>query len=272
MALHCSRALLEHGVSGLALLDLPASFHDKDAQTAISQLRADFLDARILTAGVDVTDSESVVSGVQQMRSDLGPLRILCCFAGVVSATAAEDTAPEEWKRVMDVNTTGTWFTAQAVGKYGLPLFALIFFRLEGIIFLPLFPSRLTFENDRHMISDGLGGRIVLISSISGHRVNYPQPQVAYNTSKSAILHMRASLAAEWARYGIRVNSISPGYMDTVLNEGDALEPFREVWASRNPVGRIGVPAELTGPLVMLCSDVGGSYVNGADIVVDGTF
>lgn len=120
------------------------------------------------------------------------------------------------------------------------------------------------------MISSRTGGRIVFISSISGHRVNYPQPQVAYNASKAALLHMRASLAAEWARYGIRVNSISPGYMDTVLNEGEALAPFREVWAARNPVGRMGVPGELVGPLVMLCSEVAGSYVNGADIVVDG--
>lgn len=120
------------------------------------------------------------------------------------------------------------------------------------------------------MISSRMGGRIVFISSISGHRVSYPQPQVAYNASKAAVLHMRASLAAEWARHGIRVNSISPGYMDTVLNEGEALAPFREVWASRNPVGRMGVPGELVGPLVMLCSEISGSYVNGVDIVVDG--
>lgn len=122
------------------------------------------------------------------------------------------------------------------------------------------------------MIDSGRGGKIILISSISGHRVNYPQPQLAYNVSKAAVLHMRDSLAAEWTRYGIRVNSISPGYMDTVLNEGEDLAPWRQIWADRNPMRRMGSPLELTGPVVFLCSDVGGSYVNGADLVVDGEF
>lgn len=120
------------------------------------------------------------------------------------------------------------------------------------------------------MIDAGQGGKIVFIASISGHRVNYPQPQLAYNVSKAGVLHMKNCLAAEWTRFGIRVNSVSPGYMDTVLNEGDQLAPFREVWADRNPMRRMGSTQELTGPVVFLCSDVGGSYINGTDIVVDG--
>ena len=107
------------------------------------------------------------------------------------------------------------------------------------------------------------------LSAISGHRVNFPQPQVAYNVSKSALLSLKNSLAAEWARYGIRVNTISPGYMDTILNEGPGLEKARNIWTSRNPMGRMGVPQELTGPLILLCSSAG-SYINAADIVVDG--
>ncbi|KAL1955706.1 hypothetical protein VTO42DRAFT_8178 [Malbranchea cinnamomea] len=238
LALASARALLEHGASGLALLSLPADFNDPDVQKAISQLRAEFPQANIQTAGVDVTNAEAMNSVVMEMRERLGPLRILVCFAGVVNAVSSENMRPEEWRRVLDVNVTGSWFAAQAVGK--------------------------------EMIASKLGGRIVFISSISGHRVNYPQPQAGYNASKAAVLQMRASLAAEWAQYGIRVNSISPGYMDTVLNEGEALAPFREVWAARNPVGRMGTPGELVGPLVMLCSEVAGSYVNGADLIVDG--
>ena len=122
------------------------------------------------------------------------------------------------------------------------------------------------------MIEDGIGGRIVFISSISAHRVNYPQPQMAYNVAKAGLLQMRNSLAAEWSRYGIRVNSISPGYMDTVMNEGDQLAAHRAVWADRNPMRRMGTPDELTGPVVLLCSDFGGSYLNGTDIVVDGKY
>lgn len=120
------------------------------------------------------------------------------------------------------------------------------------------------------MIASKRGGKIVFISSISAHRANFPQPQAAYNASKAGILNICRSLAAEWTRYGIRVNSISPGYMDTVLNAGDELEPWRRIWADRNPMRRMGLPQELTGPLVFLCSEIGGSYVNGADLVVDG--
>jgi len=80
-----------------------------------------------------------------------------------------------------------------------------------------------------------------ITASISAHRVNFPQPQVAYNVSKAALLTLD-SVAAEWARYGIRVNSISPGYVDTILNEGDGIaegRPIRRVetllvaWGSR---------------------------------------
>ena len=120
------------------------------------------------------------------------------------------------------------------------------------------------------MIKQQTGGSIIFIASISGHSVNFPQPQVAYNTSKAAVLHIKDSLAAEWARYGIRVNSISPGYMDTILNEGDGLEECRRVWYARNPMGRMGDPSEIVGAGVLLTS-LAGRYINGADIVVDGT-
>lgn len=119
------------------------------------------------------------------------------------------------------------------------------------------------------MIAQGEGGSIVLIASISAHRVNFPQPQVAYNASKGALLQLSKSLAAEWASYGIRVNSISPGYMDTILNSGDGLEDARNIWAARNPMGRMGDPEELAGVVVLLCSRAG-KYINGADIIVDG--
>lgn len=105
--------------------------------------------------------------------------------------------------------------------------------------------------------------------AISGHSINFPQPQVAYNVSKASLLHMKSSLAAEWARYGIRTNTISPGYMDTILNEGAGLDAARKIWTDRNPMGRMGHPSELTGPLILLCS-AAGSYINGADLVVDG--
>ncbi|KAK7044738.1 general substrate transporter [Favolaschia claudopus] len=119
------------------------------------------------------------------------------------------------------------------------------------------------------MIHQNTGGSMVFTASISAHTVNFPQPQVAYNASKGALLQLKSSLAAEWARYGIRVNSISPGYMDTVLNEGEGLASVREIWTSRNPMGRMGDPSELAGVVILLCSPAG-KYINGADILVDG--
>lgn len=119
------------------------------------------------------------------------------------------------------------------------------------------------------MISLSLAGTIVFIASISAYRTNYPQPQAAYNASKAALVSLTTSLAAEWAVHGIRVNSVSPGYMDTILNAGPGLEDARRTWADRCPMGRMGLPSELTGPLVLLCSSAG-SYMTGTDLRVDG--
>ncbi|KAJ2967498.1 hypothetical protein NUW58_g10437 [Xylaria curta] len=116
----------------------------------------------------------------------------------------------------------------------------------------------------RHMIVHGTGGSMVFIASASAHQVNFPQPQVPYNVSKAGVKTMARSLAGEWARYGIRVNSVSPGYMDTILNEGAGLEEARKIWLSRHPLGRMGRPDELCGVVVMLASRAG-SYFNGSD-------
>ncbi|PYH93611.1 oxidoreductase [Aspergillus ellipticus CBS 707.79] len=238
LALASARALLEHGLKGLALFDLPPALEKGTEQ--ITALQNDFPTAKITTVPCNVTNEEEVQYAVQTAVDRLGNLKIICCFAGIVNVVPSADMAIDAWRKMQDVNTTGSWLIAQAVG--------------------------------RHMISHKTGGKIIFVASISGHRVNYPQPRIAYNVSKAAVLHMKSCLAAEWRQYGIHVNSISPGYMDTVLNEGDHLIGHRGVWADRNPMRRMGSPQELTGPLVLLCSDIGGSYMNGIDIVVDGMF
>lgn len=119
------------------------------------------------------------------------------------------------------------------------------------------------------MIEQNKGGSIIFVSSVSGRIVCYPQPLVAYAASKAAISHVGRSLAAEWAVHGIRVNSISPGYMNTILTRGDGLVQQREMWQARSPMGRLGDASELTGAVILLSSQAG-SYMTGADIVVDG--
>ncbi|KAM3085354.1 hypothetical protein ACMFMG_002436 [Clarireedia jacksonii] len=233
LGLEGARALLEHGLSGVALFDVNPTADSP----ALSALKSDFPHAKIVVKKVDVTDAEHVELAVKETASELGSVDILCCYAGVVNCVHALDTPAAEFRRTLDINTTGVFLCSQAAA--------------------------------RQMVSQNSGGSIVIIASISARAVNFPQPQVAYNASKAALIHMKSSLAAEWARYGIRTNTISPGYMDTILNEGEGIEVGRKIWAERNPMGRMGHPSELTGPLVLLCS-VAGSYINGADLVVDG--
>ncbi|KAF2149327.1 NAD(P)-binding protein [Myriangium duriaei CBS 260.36] len=235
LALSAARALFEHGLQGIAIFDLQSTLDT--SSTAIDALKADFPAANIITLTVDVTDAVAVDQAVEDCTSKLSSINTLLCFAGIVGCVHAMDMTPEQWRKTLDVNTTGSFFCAQAVAK--------------------------------RMAAQGTGGSIMLTASISGHRVNYPQPQVSYNVSKAAIVAMKNSLAAEWSGHGIRVNCISPGYMDTVLNEGPGLEQARNTWASRCPMGRMGAIGELDGAIVLLCSRAG-SYMTGADIVIDG--
>ncbi|KIL87471.1 gluconate 5-dehydrogenase [Fusarium avenaceum] len=227
------RALLEHGLQGLAILDL----HPDAGQKTVDSLQAEFPEAKITFTKVDVTDPESVTAAVATSEQAIGPVNICLCFAGIAFAANALDITPQQFRTMFDVNTTGAFLVAQAVAK--------------------------------SIASSGTGGTIILMASISAHIVNFPQPQVHYNAAKAAVISMKSSLAAEWATHGIRVNSISPGYMDTILNEGEGLTEHRAIWAKRTPYGRMGKPEELTGAIILLASNAG-SYITGADIVVDG--
>lgn len=172
-----SRALLEHGASGLVIFDLNIT----EGASKVNILKEDFPEAKIEFMAVNVADAPAVNAAVQAVVKLLGSVDIMLCLAGVVSTVHAVDMTPEQFRTIMDINTTGSFLCAQAAA--------------------------------RAMIERGKGGSIVLTASISAHRPNMPQPQVSYNVSKAAVLSMKDSLAAEWAVHGIRVNSISPGYM-----------------------------------------------------------
>ncbi|CAH0046908.1 unnamed protein product [Clonostachys solani] len=231
LGLFACDALLEHGLEGLMIFDVNAS------EKQIAALQTKFPNAEIQFQKVDVTDEDTIQAAVAQTALLLGSVDTLLCFVGVVGCVESLEMPISQWRRILDINTTGSFICAQAVA--------------------------------RQMVKQGNGGSITFVASISAHRVNYPQPQAAYNVSKSALLMLKSCLAAEWARYGIRTNTISPGYMDTILNEGDGIAGHRQIWAERNPSGRMGSPPELTGAVVMLASSAG-TYINGADIVVDG--
>ncbi|MCJ1297760.1 hypothetical protein MMC08_000548 [Hypocenomyce scalaris] len=234
LALPACRALLEHGLSGLCIFDLNPS----QSVSQISDLAADFPGAKLVIKRVDVTKEAEVRRAVAEAAVELSGIHVLCHFAGIPSVCPAEELSEREFRSTLDLNTTGSFLCAQACA--------------------------------RQMISQATGGTILLIASMSAHIVNYPQPQMAYNVSKAGVLNLTRSLAAEWARYGIRVNSISPGYMDTVQTQGPGIQGAKDIWVSRNPMGRMGQPEELEGAIVLLCGRRSGSYMNGTDIILDG--
>lgn len=236
LGLACARAVLEHGASGVCIWDLESTL--RTSMASVNTLASAFPDRRVFGIAVDVTDRSSIQEAVDTAVKHFGSISHLYCFAGVVGVAHAASMPEADWRRTIDINTTGSFLCAQAVAN--------------------------------HMFAEpGTNRSITLTASISGHSVNFPQPQVAYNVSKAAVIAMKSSLAAEWAHAGIRVNSISPGYMDTILNEGAGLEEARQIWNQRNPMGRMGAVGELDGVCVLLASRAG-TYINGADFVIDG--
>jgi NAD(P)-dependent dehydrogenase (short-subunit alcohol dehydrogenase family) len=121
------------------------------------------------------------------------------------------------------------------------------------------------------MIKSGKGGSIINIASMSGSIVNFPQEQSCYNASKAGVAHLTKSLAAEWAKYNIRVNAISPGYMDTALNRVPALEAQKQIWIGNTPQKRLGAVDDLNNLAVYLASD-GSAYMTGNNCIIDGGY
>lgn len=134
LALASARALLEHGLNGLVLLDLQSGLDKGAAHT--EALRMAFPKAKIVTFACNVTSESDVRSAVNSARNALGPLRILCCFAGLPLCVAAEDMTFDEWRKVTDVNLTGSWLAAQAVGRYVFHVCS-SFLRKTTNIFIP---------------------------------------------------------------------------------------------------------------------------------------
>ncbi|KAI9770632.1 MAG: hypothetical protein M1840_003224 [Geoglossum simile] len=233
LGLAVAKGFLQHGLSKIALFDVD----QEEGGRAIGDLGARFKDREIVFKKVDVTDETGLNLAVQEVAESFGAVHVLATFAGIVNAVRATDYTAEAFSKVIDVNTTGTFLTAQAVG--------------------------------REMIKRGTGGSIILTASMAGHIVNYPQTHVAYGTSKAAVHHMARCLAAEWASHGIRVNSLSPGYMDTRLNASGDLVDVLPKWYERTPMGRMGEKDEIIGPVVLLAS-AAGSFMTGSDLKVDG--
>ena len=228
----CAIALAEAGAD-VAVADL------KDTVSATAeQIRE--IGGRAISMTADITDEKQIWECMDRVVREWGKLDICFCNAGTFQDVPAEEMPLEEFERVIRVNLTGAFITARAAGKI--------------------------------MIEKGIPGSIVLTASMSGHIANIPQCQCAHNASKAGVIMLGKSLAVEWARYGIRVNTISPGYIRTWSDE--PLKP-EEVGTSNfeqwTPLRRFGQAEELQGLVVYLAGDASG-FVTGSDYVIDGGY
>lgn len=126
----------------------------------------------------------------------------------------------------------------------------------------------------RPLINSNKKGSIILVGSMSGTIVNDPQPQCMYNMSKAGVIHLTRSLACEWAKYNIRVNTLSPGYILTPLTRNviSGHSEMKEAWESKIPMKRMAEPKEFVGSILYLASESASSYTTGHNLVVDGGY
>lgn len=228
-----AQALAEAG-SDLALIDIDIEEAEKTAGEIEKETGK-----KVIAIQADVTKPEEVDSMMKRIMEEFGHLDAAFCNAGICMNIPAEEMTYEQWKKVIDINLTGVFLTSQAAAKV--------------------------------MLKQGKGS-IVHTASMSAHIVNVPQPQCSYNASKAGVIQLTKSMAVEFAKRGVRVNSISPGYMATELTlNSESLKPLIEKWNHMAPMGRMGKPEELQSIAVYLAGDTS-SFTTGADFVIDGAF
>ena len=194
---------------------------------------------------LDVTDHDSIKSAVAHAETEMGSIDILVNNSGVSTTQRIQDVTPEDYDFIFDTNVKGAFFVAQEVGKRMLA-------RSRGAA-----PGSFT------------GGRIINIASMAGLKV---LPQIgAYCMSKAAVVQMTRAMALEWGRYGINVNALCPGYIDTEINHHHWQTEQGKKLMDMVPRKRVGHPQDLDALLVMLASDQS-HFVNGAVIAADDGF
>jgi len=230
-----AQALSEVGIRGIAIMDVQQELGDKSAKELSEQTGVDVRFYR-----VDVRDGSAVQQAVQDVQDHYGQIDILISAAGIADSNIKAETYDiEKFRRLLDINITGSFLVAQACAQ--------------------------------RMIANKTPGSIIFIASMSGSIVNYPQEQSCYNASKAAVVQMTKSLAAEWARHRIRVNAISPGYMDTALNRVPALEAQKRIWVDNTPQKRLGAVDDLNCLAVYLASPAS-AFMTGNNCLIDGGY
>lgn len=227
----CMARYLADAGSDIVIFDI------NDARKVAEEIAEEF-QVRAIAYICDVTKPDMVNSCIEKAAAEMGTLDCLFNNAGISIHKDTVDADPEDWLKVVNVNLNGIYYVAQAFGKY--------------------------------LITNNKKGNIVNTASMSASIVNIPQRQPSYNSSKAGVLHLTKSLAVEWATKGIRVNSISPGYMKTEMTAREKKE-LRDLWVSGIPFERMGEPDELAGAVIYLLSDAS-TYTSGLDMIIDGCY
>lgn len=193
---------------------------------------------RALGMSCDVTQPEDVENVARTTEETFGTIDILVNNSGATWGAPTLEMPLDKFEKVMDVNIKGTFLFSQAVG--------------------------------RRMVERGEGGKIVSVASVAGLVGGHPEymETIGYNSSKGAIISMTRALATSFARYGINVNAIAPGWFPTRMS-GGLIEQFEEKMLEDIPLGRFGSPDDIKG-LVLLLTSPAGNYITGQTLVVDG--
>ena len=188
---------------------------------------------RAITVATDVADPQACQALVEATVAELGRVDVLVNNAGIGTAAPATREAPDDFRRVIDVNLNGCYWMAQACGRVMQP-----------------------------------GSAIINVSSVLG-LTTAGLPQAAYASSKAGLIGLTRDLAQQWTgRKGIRVNAIAPGFFASEMTE-QYPPGYLDSQAARIPAGRQGDPRELAATLVFLASDAAG-YITGQTLAVDG--
>ena len=224
---------LAHGMAAYgARVVLNGRDPDKLA-TAAAELRAEGADVEV--APFDVTDRDAVAAGVDRVERGLGAIDVLINNAGMQFRAPLEEFPADRWEQLLATNVSSVFYTGQAVA--------------------------------RHMITRGRG-KIINIASV---QAELARPGIApYTATKGAVRNLTRGMCTDWAKHGLQVNALAPGYFKTPLNQALVDNPEFSAWLEkRTPAGRWGDVEELVGAAVFLASNAS-SFVNGQTIYVDG--
>ena len=242
--IHGKHILVTGGSSGFGR-HFSSFLASRGARVTLAARRADALASAVAeikaangvaqSVPLDVTRPDSVEEALKHAEAGFGPIHGVVNNAGVTATKPALQQDERSWDSVIDTNLKGVWLVAQAAA--------------------------------RRMVENKVKGSIVNIASILGLRV--AGAIAPYAISKAGVIQMTKALALEWARYGIRVNALAPGYFVTELNDDFFRSEAGQALIKRVPQRRLGQLSELDGPLLLLISNAG-SFMTGSIVTVDG--